>query len=228
MYDPQYIRLGGLGLTNTGFIEIVNNMQDDIKRDTLEIYLGNNSLNGKLSFSSFPNLKKLTCSNNDISELEEPLPRNLTAIYMYNNSFTQLPKLPNNLQYLHVSGCPLKNLPILPASLEYLSVNANLLYPEDDNPSIDFKNLPFKVKKSIVILLNKKDFRHDFTETELQVLQEFKQQQRDVANFKHAVALSKNYDELRVENRNNKNLQKMYSLFVVVNVLEFLGGNNLN
>lgn len=76
-------------------------------------------------------------------------------------------------------------------------------------------------------MLNKKDFSHDFTETELQVLQEFKQQQRDIINFKHATALSKNYDELSVENRNNKNLQKMYSLFVVINVLEFLGDNNL-
>ena len=82
--DPQYIRLSGLDLTNTEFLEIVNNMQDDIKRDTLEIYLGNNSLKGKLSFSCFPNLKKLNCSNNDISELEEPLPRNLTDIFVYN------------------------------------------------------------------------------------------------------------------------------------------------
>jgi hypothetical protein len=122
----------------------------------------------------------------------------------------------------------LKTLPILPASLEYLSINANLLYPEDDNPNINFKNLPFKVKKSIVILLSKKDFRHDFTQKELQVLQEFKEHQRDIANFKHAIALSKNYDELRVENRNNKNLQKLYSLFVVINVLDFLGDNNLN
>jgi hypothetical protein len=221
--DPQYIRLGGLGLTNTEFQEIVNNMRGDIKRDVIEMYIGNNLLKGKLSLASFPNLKSLICANNDINELEQPLPMNLTRIYVYNNSFTELPQLPNNLQHLQASGCPLKNLPILPASLEYLSINANLEYIGDDNPNVDFKNLPFDVKKSIVILLNKKDFHHDFTQSELQILRDFKQHQRDVANFKHAIALSKNYDELRVENRNNKNLQKMYSLFVVINVLEFLG-----
>lgn len=42
--DPQYIRLSGLDLTNTEFLEIINNMQDDIKRDVIEIYLGNNLL----------------------------------------------------------------------------------------------------------------------------------------------------------------------------------------
>lgn len=227
IYDPQYIRLGGLDLTNSGFLEIVNNMQHDIKKDAVEIYLGNNLLKGKLSLTSFPNLKSLSCANNDINKLEEPLPVNLTRICIYNNSFTELPNLPNKLKFLNISGCPLKTLPILPASLEYLSVNGNLKYAPDTNPDIDFTKLPFNVKKSIVILLNKIGFRHDLTDPELQILRDFKQQQRDVANFKHAIALSKNYDDLKVENRNNKILQKMYNLFVIINVLEFLGDNNL-
>ena len=220
--DPQYIRLAGLDLTNNMFEEIVNNMSYDIKIDTHELYLNNNLLSGKISFSEFPNLTILHCANNQIEELEEPLPKNLKNLFLYNNNFVKIPDLPQGLRYLNVQGCNLTTLPNLPNMLVDLSLNY-LSFDGEESHYINFKKLPFNVKKSIVVLLNKKDFRHDFTENDLKIFDDFKQQQRDVANFKHAIALSKNYDDLKVENRNNKILQKMYNLFIIINVLEFLG-----
>jgi Leucine-rich repeat (LRR) protein len=221
--DPQYIRLAGLDLTNSMFEEIVNNMSYNTKIDTRELYLNNNLLNGKISFSEFPNLTLLHCANNQIEELEEPLPKNLKNLFLYNNNFVKIPDLPQGLTYLNVQGCKLTTLPNLPNTLISLSLNYYINFDGEDSHYIDLKKLPFNVKKSIVVLLNKKDFRHDFTDNDLKIFDEFKQQQRDIFNFKHATALSKNYDELRVENRNNKKLEKLYKLFVVVNVLEFLG-----
>ena len=71
--------------------------------------------------------------------------------------------------------------------------------------------------------MNKNDFRHDFTIDELKIFNEFKQQQRDILNFKHAIALSKNYEDLHPDNKNNNKIKKLYKLFVIINILEFLG-----
>ena len=60
-YDPQYIRLGGMDMTNADFENQVSNMRKDIKDDTLELYIGNNKLTGKISLKEFPNLKSISC-----------------------------------------------------------------------------------------------------------------------------------------------------------------------
>ena len=71
--------------------------------------------------------------------------------------------------------------------------------------------------------MNKPNFKHDLRADQLEVIRRFKEQQRDIANFKEALCLKKNYDELCAENRNNNILQNLTKLFVVINVMEFLG-----
>ena len=220
--DPQYIRLAGLDLTNSLFEDIVNNMRDDIKKDVVELYLNNNLLKGKIDLSKFPNLVSLNCANNELEELEEPLPNNLKYLFVYNNNFSKIPILPYGLKYLNIQRCNLTTLPEFPNTLTSLLLNNENIY-EEKYYYIDFKKLPFHVKKSIVILLNKNDFRHDFTIDELKIFNEFKQQQRDILNFKHAIALSKNYEDLHPDNKNNNKIKKLYKLFVIINILEFLG-----
>jgi hypothetical protein len=111
-------------------------------------------------------------------------------------------------------------LPELPLSLKWLFIDE--LYSES-RIRLDFSKFSFRTKKSLVYLLNKPDFKHDLTRSQLEVIRRFKEQQRDVANFKEALCLKKNYDELCAENRNNKILQNLTKLFVVINVMEFLG-----
>lgn len=218
--DPQYIRLGGLGMTNADFENQVSAMSKDIKNDTIELYIGNNRLKGKLSLKDFPNLKSISCQNNKIEEFEEPLPHNLQRLCIYNNKLRKIPKLPEKLQLLTMMNNEIVRLPELPLSLNYLFINE--LY-SDSILRIDFTKFSFQTKKSLVLLLNKPRFQHDLTAEQIDYIRRFKEQQRDVANFKEAICLKKNYDELSSENRNNKILENFFKLFVVINVMEFLG-----
>jgi len=219
-YDPQYVRLGGLGMTNADFENQVSNMRKDIKDDTIELYIGNNLLTGKFSLKEFPNLKSVSCQNNEIEEFEGDLPVNLTRLCIYNNRLKKLPKLPDNLELLTMMNNEMEVLPELPSSLKWLFIDEK--YPES-TIRLDFSKFPFRTKKSLVCLLNKPDFKHDLTLSQVEFMRRFKEQQRDVANFKEALCLKKNYDELCAENRNNNILQNLTKLFVVINVMEFLG-----
>lgn len=219
-YDPQYIRLGGLDITNTDFESQVSNMRKDIKDDTLELYIGNNKLTGKISLKEFPNLQSISCQNNEIEEFEEPFPYHLKRLCIYNNKLKKLPKLPANLELLTMMNNEMEVLPELPLSLKYLFIDE--LYSESII-RLDFSKFSFQTKKSLACLLNKPDFKHDLTRSQLEFIRRFKEQQRDIANFKEALCLKKNYDELCAENRNNNILQNLTKLFVVINVMEFLG-----
>jgi len=219
-YDPQKIHLEGENMKNTDFENYVSNMSNDVKHDIIELYIGNNRLTGKISLKEFPNLNSVSCQNNEIEEFEEPFPYHLKRLCIYNNKLKKLPKLPANLELLTMMNNEMEVLPELPLSLKWLFIDE--LYSES-RIRLDFSKFSFRTKKSLVYLLNKPDFKHDLTRSQLEVIRRFKEQQRDVANFKEALCLKKNYDELCAENRNNKILQNLTKLFVVINVMEFLG-----
>ena len=113
-------------------------------------------------------------------------------------------------------------LPELPLSLKWLFIDENY---SDSVIRLDFHKFSFQTKKSLACLLNKSDFKHDLRADQLEVIHRFKEQQRDIANFKEALCLKKNYDELCAENRNNHIFQNLTKLFVLINVMEFLGDN---
>ena len=219
-YDPQKFHLEGEYMKNTDFENYVSTLSNDAKDDILELYIGNNLLKGKISLKEFPNLKSVSCQNNEIEEFEEPFPYQLKRLCIYNNKLKKLPKLPENLELLTMMNNEMEVLPELPLSLKWLFIDE--LYSESVI-RLDFSKFSFRAKKSLVYLLNKPDFKHDLTRSQLEYMRCFKEQQRDVANFKEALCLKKNYDELCVENRNNKILENLSKLFVVINVMEFLG-----
>jgi len=219
-YDPQKIHLEGEDMKNTDFENYVSNMSNNIKSDIIELYIGNNRLTGKISLKEFPNLNSVSCQNNEIEEFEEPFPYHLKRLCIYNNKLKKLPKLPANLELLTMMNNEMEVLPELPLSLKWLFIDERY---SESRIRLDFSKFSFRTKKSLVCLLNKPDFKHDLTRSQLEVIRRFKEQQRDVANFKEAICLKKNYDELCAENRNNKILQNLTKLFVVINVMEFLG-----
>jgi hypothetical protein len=217
---PEKVILEGKGITNKDFENHISNMSNDSKRDTLELYIGNNKLTGTFSLKEFPNLKSINCQNNIIEELEEPLPVNLTRLCIYNNKLKKLPKLPEKLELLTMMNNEMEVLPELPLSLKWLFIDEKY---SESIIRLDFHKFSFQTKKSLVYLLNKPDFKHDLNISQLEFMSRFKEQQRDIANFKEALCLKKNYHELSDENRNNHTFQNLTKLFVVINVMEFLG-----
>jgi hypothetical protein len=115
-------------------------------------------------------------------------------------------------------------LPELPLSLKWLFIDEKY---SESIIRLDFHKFSFQTKKSLVCLLNKPDFKHDLRPDQLEVIRRFKEQQRDLENFKEALCLKKNYDELCVENRNNNIFQNLTKLFVVINVMEFLADDTI-
>jgi Leucine-rich repeat (LRR) protein len=184
------------------------------------LYIGNNLLKDKISLKEFPNLESISCQNNKIEEFEGQLPVNLKRLCMYNNKLNKLPKLPEKLEVFTLMNNELEVLPELPLSLKYLFIDERY---SESIIRLDFSKFSFRTKKSLVYLLNKPNFKHDLTPVQLEIMRHFKQQQRDVAHFKEALCLKKNYDELCLENRNNDIFQNLTKLFVVINVMEFLG-----
>jgi Leucine-rich repeat (LRR) protein len=217
---PEKVILEGKGIKNKDFENHISKMTNDEKRDTLELYIGNNKLTGKFSLREFPNLNSVSCQNNEIEEFDGHLPVNLTRLCIYNNKLKKLPKLPENLELLTMMNNEMKVLPELPLSLKWLFIDEKY---SDSVIRLDFHKFSFQTKKSLAYLLNKPDFKHDLRADQLEFIRSFKEQQRDIANFKEALCLKKNYDELCAENRNNNILQNLTKLFVVINVMEFLG-----
>lgn len=217
---PEKVILEGKGIKNKDFENHISKMTNDEKRDTLELYIGNNRLTGKFYLKEFPNLKSINCQNNIIEELEEPLPVNLTRLCIYNNKLKKLPKLPENLELLTMMNNEMEVLPELPLSLKWLFIDEKY---SESIIRLDFHKFSFQTKKSLAYLLNKPDFKHDLRPDQMEIMRNFKEQQRDIANFKEALCLKKNYHELSDENRNNNIFQNLTKLFVLINVMEFLG-----
>uniref|UniRef100_A0A6C0DF99 Uncharacterized protein n=1 Tax=viral metagenome TaxID=1070528 RepID=A0A6C0DF99_9ZZZZ len=220
MKYPEKVILEGKGIKNKDFENHISKMTNDEKRDTLELYIGNNKLTGTFYLKEFPNLKSINCQNNIIDELEEPLPVNLTRLCIYNNKLKKLPKLPEKLELLTMMNNEMEVLPELPLSLKWLFIDEKY---SESTIRLDFHKFSFQTKKSLAYLLNKPDFKHDLRPDQLEFMSRFKEQQRDIANFKEALCLKKNYHELSDENRNNNIFQNLTKLFVVINVMEFLG-----
>lgn len=218
--NPNIIMLNHQRMTNKYFENHISNMSNDRKNDTHELYIANNLLKGKISLKEFPNLESINCQNNEIEEFEGHFPVNLIGLCIYNNKIRKLQKLPEKLELLTTFNNEIEVLPELPLSLKWLFIYERYT---DSVIRLDFTKFSFQTKKSLACLLNKPEFKHDLTPVQVEIIRRFKEQQRDIANFKEAICLKKNYDELSSENRNNKILQNFFKLFVVINVVEFLG-----
>jgi Leucine-rich repeat (LRR) protein len=64
----------------------------------------------------FTNLKRLRCSNNQLTSLPD-LPDKLRILYCWNNELISLPDLPDILEELHCSNNQFTSLPDLPDTL---------------------------------------------------------------------------------------------------------------
>ncbi len=94
--------------------------------DTEEINIANKNLSALPNLSRFIYLKKLNCSLNRISSLDN-LPNSLIELYCNDNNITNLDNLPNKLKILDCSRNNIRNLNNLPKSIEVLKYYGNPL-----------------------------------------------------------------------------------------------------
>lgn len=107
------------------------------RKDSKSLDFCANTLSGQLDLINFPNLTKLDCSNNDITNIVN-IPY-LKILICAKNKLDNLDYLPNTLEYLDCSeNKNINNLDNLPSSLIFL--NCNHCYIKNLN------NLPFSLK----------------------------------------------------------------------------------
>jgi|1048.fasta_scaffold09058_2 hypothetical protein len=206
---PYTLSLSDGDLSTDDFQSQLETLGEDIAHIT-KIYISNNMLTGKLP--PLPkHLEKLSCANNRLTELSD-LPNTIREIYIYNNRITQFPPLPQNLEYF-VLGNTKKDdedicrmtLPPLPASLKMFHVHVHstdVYYNMMENQSDE-------TKKSIVRLLRKPGFRHDFTAEEMDTLITFQKKHRKAYCFQNGFLSTLDEHRLCPENRRNIYLYTM-------------------
>ena len=138
---------------------------------TLTIDISSKGIKSLPDLTRFKNLKKLSCSANQITSLPT-LPQNLEILYCSGNQLTLLPTLPQNLEILYCYDNQLTSLPTLPQNLKFLDCSYNKLtllptlpqklktlycYSNPIDEIVDNKNCLIKIKQHIQILNN---FRH--------------------------------------------------------------------
>jgi len=74
-----------------------------------------------------PNVTELSCSDNPISELKEPLPAGLLTLMCNRCYLDRLPELPDSLVYLECRESGVRELPTLPSGLTDLHCQNNFL-----------------------------------------------------------------------------------------------------
>lgn len=126
---------------------------------------------------------------NDVDDLPEIIPRNITSLIILPIDLNKLPELPDSLQYLKCSNNPIKelpeelpfrlkvlicenckltNLPRLPNTLEYLNIRNNSIYDIRSLPPKLFiapmkqLNDPANYEASSVLLLSGNPLPHGF------------------------------------------------------------------
>ena len=98
------------------------NMQeylDTLLDDIIELDVSNKNLSELPDISRFTKLQKLSCYNNQITQLDN-LPNSLEELYCDNNQITQLDNLPNSLQRLFCTNNQITQLDNLPNLLQTL------------------------------------------------------------------------------------------------------------
>lgn len=191
------------------------------------LQMNNNNISGILSLNTFPNLIQLYCGNNHITEIDwsENI-HTLEELYIYDNKIYNLQPLPHNLQVLFCFLNYITKLPILPISLKRMRLYWNRY---DEKVKLDIHKQSFDMKKSLVCLLNKgNSFEHNLPPYQLQCILDFKRQQRDVWRFEHAIMTNKSWDEISPENRKNKRFKQLGKMFILCNVVDFLGKTWIN
>ena len=93
---------------------------------TLTIDISSKGIKSLPDLTRFKNLKKLSCSANQITSLPT-LPQNLEILYCSGNQLTSLPTLPQNLEILYCYDNQLTSLPTLPQNLQFLDCSYNKL-----------------------------------------------------------------------------------------------------
>ena len=144
---------------------------NSLSYNTLTIDISSKCIKSLPDLTRFKNLKKLSCSANQITSLPT-LPQNLEILYCSNNKLTSLPTLPQNLEILYCYDNELTSLPTLPQNLQFLDCSYNKLtllptlpqnlktlycYSNPIDEIVDNKNCLIKIKQHIQILNN---FRH--------------------------------------------------------------------
>ena len=111
-------------------VDYINSLPDDIE----SINISYMSIANLPPLKRFHKLKKLDCSNNQLTNLSE-LTNELQYLICSNNQLTSLPELNNELIYLNCSYNQLTNLPELNNKLIYLNCSNNQLtsIPELNN-----------------------------------------------------------------------------------------------
>lgn len=121
---------------------------------TTTITVANKNIKGKIIFTNFEELKKINCSNNNITDVDDlpntieeldcsyndiekldNLPENLIKLYCHNNEIIELNNLPSKIKYLGCSDNKIKSLENLPITLEILNCMFNELTNLDYLPN---------------------------------------------------------------------------------------------
>jgi len=209
--NENNIYINKINLDITEYIKHIHLVDD--KYNIRSLNCSNNRIHGPLTDIPFPNLKKLELQNNKISSIEYALPDKLEYLCIDNNEFVELPPLPNNLKTLYCHGNPIFQLPVFPASLKRLRIHID---------SIDIHSQSYECKKSIVILLNKTKFQHNFTSSQLLALLEFKRKEREYSFFLQALMYDAQMKIISfhtsVENQYNPILHILRLLFVSISL----------
>jgi Leucine-rich repeat (LRR) protein len=185
--------------------ELIQNIELIEDKENIRLFnCSDNQIDGKLYDIPFPNLKKLYIQNNHISSIEKELPQTVEYLCIDNNQFTQLPFLSQHIKYVSSIGNPILKLPVFPYSLKKLKINMD----------IDMKQQSYECKKSIIVLLNKRKFHHNFSCIQLSDLQQFKSSEGDYVHFAESIMYNK--DNLCIQNILNTKIHVLRFLFIYI------------
>lgn len=223
-YDTSYYM--GLGQVISLHIKNCNNVDElrsiiyngsvDLNSQYVELYINNNNLEELCELPE--RLIKLNCANNKLSTLPI-LPINLKELYIYGNNIRRFGTLPPHLKTLYIDIYENTMIESLPLSL-YIFHFHNCCATTYKNSFIESQS--FDTKKSLVYLLNQASFQHNLTENDINVLDNFREKQKNVANFYRISMPNKNYHDLSVSNRTNVALRAFCLLSVSYKIVEYL------
>jgi len=200
------IYITNVGLDMDEYIRKINSIED---KDNIKVFnCASNFIYGKILKIPFPNLKKFNIKYNKIVSIEDALPKKLEYLFIDDNEFLELPKLPNKLKILTFSSNRIKKLPTFPLSLKKIHINN-----EKPGILIDIKKQSYECKKSLIILLKKKNFRHNFTSEQMIELHNFQIRERDIKHFEEAIMRFNNKQDFGIKNDNSKIFNTLHILF---------------
>ena len=200
------IYITNVGLDMDEYVRKINSIED---KDNIKVFnCASNFMSGKILKIPFPNLKRFNIKNNKIISIEDVLPKKLEYLFIDDNDFSELPKLPKKLKILTFNSNNIKQLPTFPLSLKKIQVNN-----EKPGILIDMKQQSYECKKSLIILLKKKNFRHNFTSEQIIDLSLFQIRERDLKHFEEAIMHFNDKQDFGIKNNNSKIFNTLHVLF---------------